>query len=186
MASLRGSRTTAIGLYADGYELKLAKLSLRQGHVVIDELQSTTLAQKIEEKRSAAAVELTQLNEAPDTFALPTSAEADAEGAANNNSILLSLLSKYPTSGYVLGYAISEPSIYYHQVESDFGMKGKKLKRRVADELRMVRPVEPTLDSIDFFHGSDKGLMCVDRKSTRLNSSHGYISYAVFCLQKKQ
>src|SRR5256884_6527426 len=24
-----------------------------------------------------------------------------------------------------------------------------------------------------------------DRKSTRLNSSHGYISYAVFCLQKK-
>src|SRR2546429_3801920 len=24
-----------------------------------------------------------------------------------------------------------------------------------------------------------------DRKSTRLNSSHGYISYAVFCLKKK-
>src|SRR2546429_4905643 len=28
----------------------------------------------------------------------------------------------------------------------------------------------------------DKG----DRKSTRLNSSHGYISYAVFCLKKKK
>src|SRR2546422_7811550 len=26
----------------------------------------------------------------------------------------------------------------------------------------------------------------VDRKSTRLNSSHGYISYAVFCLKKKK
>src|SRR2546429_4485202 len=26
----------------------------------------------------------------------------------------------------------------------------------------------------------------VDRKSTRLNSSHGYISYAVFCLKKKR
>src|SRR2546429_5723020 len=25
-----------------------------------------------------------------------------------------------------------------------------------------------------------------DRKSTRLNSSHGYISYAVFCLNKKR
>src|SRR2546429_8649707 len=25
----------------------------------------------------------------------------------------------------------------------------------------------------------------LDRKSTRLNSSHGYISYAVFCLKKK-
>src|SRR2546422_5358364 len=30
--------------------------------------------------------------------------------------------------------------------------------------------------------GGDQG----DRKSTRLNSSHGYISYAVFCLKKKK
>src|SRR2546429_403694 len=30
-----------------------------------------------------------------------------------------------------------------------------------------------------------RGYEGVDRKSTRLNSSHGYISYAVFCLQKK-
>src|SRR2546422_7564758 len=28
--------------------------------------------------------------------------------------------------------------------------------------------------------------MFQDRKSTRLNSSHGYISYAVFCLKKKK
>src|SRR2546422_4773202 len=31
-------------------------------------------------------------------------------------------------------------------------------------------------------HAARKG----DRKSTRLNSSHGYISYAVFCLKKKK
>src|SRR2546422_7213986 len=30
------------------------------------------------------------------------------------------------------------------------------------------------------------GLVPGDRKSTRLNSSHGYISYAVFCLKKKK
>src|SRR2546422_4726835 len=30
------------------------------------------------------------------------------------------------------------------------------------------------------------GLLGGDRKSTRLNSSHGYISYAVFCLKKKK
>src|SRR2546422_5777797 len=29
-------------------------------------------------------------------------------------------------------------------------------------------------------------LATLDRKSTRLNSSHGYISYAVFCLKKKK
>src|SRR2546429_5444116 len=31
----------------------------------------------------------------------------------------------------------------------------------------------------------DTLVMKIDRKSTRLNSSHGYISYAVFCLKKK-
>src|SRR2546429_3716647 len=30
------------------------------------------------------------------------------------------------------------------------------------------------------------GIVHADRKSTRLNSSHGYISYAVFCLKKKK
>src|SRR2546422_5282903 len=31
-----------------------------------------------------------------------------------------------------------------------------------------------------------KSWLTGDRKSTRLNSSHGYISYAVFCLKKKK
>src|SRR2546429_3115475 len=42
------------------------------------------------------------------------------------------------------------------------------------------------------FQGRDRGREARlepdlgDRKSTRLNSSHGYISYAVFCLKKKK
>src|SRR5205809_7127308 len=37
-------------------------------------------------------------------------------------------------------------------------------------------------------HSSTAGELrhSTDRKSTRLNSSHGYISYAVFCLKKKK
>src|SRR2546422_6835558 len=34
--------------------------------------------------------------------------------------------------------------------------------------------------------GTGTGSAGTDRKSTRLNSSHGYISYAVFCLKKKK
>src|SRR2546422_3162334 len=47
----------------------------------------------------------------------------------------------------------------------------------------VLRPVRP---------GAGFGGECAgqparrDRKSTRLNSSHGYISYAVFCLKKKK
>src|SRR6185503_19081332 len=36
-------------------------------------------------------------------------------------------------------------------------------------------------------HAAPSSTSCAsDRKSTRLNSSHGYISYAVFCLKKKK
>src|SRR2546422_7306571 len=38
--------------------------------------------------------------------------------------------------------------------------------------------------SVSTGDGPKPGLQ--DRKSTRLNSSHGYISYAVFCLKKKK
>src|SRR2546429_5303214 len=39
---------------------------------------------------------------------------------------------------------------------------------------------------VDHLGNSATGGYSEDRKSTRLNSSHGYISYAVFCLKKKK
>src|SRR2546422_11760213 len=41
-------------------------------------------------------------------------------------------------------------------------------------------------DEINLLVRLPKIEMRADRKSTRLNSSHGYISYAVFCLKKKK
>src|SRR2546427_5974653 len=41
----------------------------------------------------------------------------------------------------------------------------------------------PVVDALTFFEGA---AACRDRKSTRLNSSHSQISYAVFCLKKKK
>src|SRR2546430_6972808 len=40
--------------------------------------------------------------------------------------------------------------------------------------------------SADFKHGALRFHAIQDRKSTRLNSSHSQISYAVFCLKKKK
>src|SRR5688572_22568802 len=42
---------------------------------------------------------------------------------------------------------------------------------------------QPLLDKIKSV--TDKPIVRIDRKSTRLNSSHSQISYAVFCLKKK-
>src|SRR3989449_1771127 len=57
-------------------------------------------------------------------------------------------------------------------------------QRLAAREPDLVHPraCEHAGEPLDLLEGEDRG----DRKSTRLNSSHGYISYAVFCLKKKK
>src|SRR2546422_6716735 len=44
----------------------------------------------------------------------------------------------------------------------------------------------PVLEALRRRHPDAELDFLTDRKSTRLNSSHGYISYAVFCLKKKK
>src|SRR2546429_8212010 len=46
----------------------------------------------------------------------------------------------------------------------------------------IVQDLRKSVDGL----GAARGRRGLDRKSTRLNSSHGYISYAVFCLKKKK
>src|SRR2546422_9688686 len=52
---------------------------------------------------------------------------------------------------------------------------------RVPGPLRVCGPVRQVVDTREAM-----SRVSTDRKSTRLNSSHGYISYAVFCLKKKK
>src|SRR2546422_2865600 len=53
--------------------------------------------------------------------------------------------------------------------------------RDMSEAREYVEPVPvETKDLSDYLRDQVR-----DRKSTRLNSSHGYISYAVFCLKKK-
>src|SRR2546422_222539 len=51
----------------------------------------------------------------------------------------------------------------------------------LAEAVQITREVA---DALSYAHSHDVAMQ--DRKSTRLNSSHGYISYAVFCLKKKK
>src|SRR2546430_3328291 len=50
--------------------------------------------------------------------------------------------------------------------------------------VRQIETVDP--DKMEVIFGRDFKLEAGDRKSTRLNSSHSQISYAVFCLKKKK
>src|SRR2546429_5818413 len=52
--------------------------------------------------------------------------------------------------------------------------------------ISLDEPSPGSLASEPFFRPVTSASRSGDRKSTRLNSSHGYISYAVFCLKKKK
>src|SRR5207248_11172181 len=60
----------------------------------------------------------------------------------------------------------------------------------IEEELTLLSPDEywETMKTLKLFHNRSnfKVFMVSDRKSTRLNSSHRTISYAVFCLKKKK
>src|SRR2546430_13527406 len=53
-------------------------------------------------------------------------------------------------------------------------------------ERRAERRCEDRRDRLHEQHVRNRGVVQRDRKSTRLNSSHSQISYAVFCLKKKK
>src|SRR2546422_3181175 len=59
-------------------------------------------------------------------------------------------------------------------------------RRRGGDAGRRERAQSDARDRREGARGLGARPRDRDRKSTRLNSSHGYISYAVFCLKKKK
>ncbi len=162
MASLRGNRKTAIGLFVDGLEVKLARLSLKRGRVVVEELRSATLVSRLEEQRVEAMAEAAAPAEGE--FAGGGGALPEVAGGEDNNAVFLGLLSAYPTSKYALAYAIAEPSLYYHAVEGGTDLRGRKLKENIATELQAVRGSSPSIEAIDVFPSSEGGLTAVVRE----------------------
>src|SRR5690348_18119010 len=66
-----------------------------------------------------------------------------------------------------------------HAVTKAAAERGARARARLTD----ARALDPALVAVPADPDGDAAL--VDRKSTRLNSSHPSISYAVFCLKKK-
>ncbi|MBI3189657.1 MAG: hypothetical protein HYZ33_03320 [Ignavibacteriales bacterium] len=163
MASIKSN--TAIAFFVDGLEVKTAKLSSKKGSIVLDELESLTLASRLDEGRGVEGTTLEpQQEQASEGFGMGGGElQTDLPGV-DNNSVFLGVLSKYPVGKYVVSYAISEPSIYYHTFETDFGLQGKKLRKRISDELSAVRSESPSNDAIDHFYSSDNNLICLIRE----------------------
>src|SRR5687768_18170344 len=62
----------------------------------------------------------------------------------------------------------------------------RDLRAHEVDMLTIGQYLQPSPHHLPVERYVDPSIFKEDRKSTRLNSSHGYISYAVFCLKKKK
>src|SRR3712207_8398631 len=69
--------------------------------------------------------------------------------------------------------------LHTHSVPSGPALCRPSTSSRKAAMAAFPEPAEPGIPA------RDRRLLRADRKSTRLNSSHANISYAVFCLKKK-
>src|SRR2546429_6686878 len=90
-----------------------------------------------------------------------------------------------------LPFRSSEKRFFVGSVDSFLGVIwrhvptvcGSLLEAQSVHAQAPILPVGTLVPLPPLWHFNGAGIL--DRKSTRLNSSHGYISYAVFCLKKK-
>ncbi len=167
MAYQAGQGRTAVALFVDGLELKFVQLALKGGTVQLRDFKSVNLIQKFEEKvaASAAPEEAGGFGElASDTFAAPAATEAGGGEGNTNASILLGVLGDLPSAKYELSFALSEPAVTYHEFDTDFGLKGEKLKKQLVSELAAMRAAPPEVDSIDTIPTSAGGLLSITRE----------------------
>ena len=166
MAKVAGRGKSVIGLFVDGLDVKLAHLVARKNRIIVQELRSATLITKLQEQKPAETM-APAVGDSTDAFSLGegTTSEAVAESQSeDNNAVLLGLLAQYPSNRYSLTYSLSEPAIYYHILESDFGLKGKKLKDRILEELKNIRAFQPAADAVDAIKTDEGNLLCVVRE----------------------
>src|SRR5256884_5781424 len=78
--------------------------------------------------------------------------------------------SDFPTMEQVEKANHEQLARWYRFLPSGDTKEQQKIMDKIAERFKRLGGMTPALD----------------RKSTRLNSSHGYISYAVFCLKKKK
>src|SRR3712207_8959276 len=77
-------------------------------------------------------------------------------------------------------------TLFRSRVRSEFAADCQKLVRTMVAQLLRPHIAELGQRRRDRVPGGGDGGARVDRKSTRLNSSHANISYAVFCLKIKK
>jgi len=161
-----------LGVMADGTELRIANLGIEKGEVAIYSLETISLPARLGKLRTATAAQPAAVDaDETDIFGFEEGEgveEADSkEGeqgeheGADLSSTLINVFAKFPLKKTKLAVNIPEGQATYYSFESDFGLKAKKLQKRLREEIGPL--AGGTLDSaiIDHFKTESKGLMVV-------------------------
>ena len=167
-----GQGKTAVALFVDGLELKFVQLSSKANKVTLRDFKTVALLTKFEEKAAAVtegAQDEASFGDIASPDALGGAAESpiaeDAGGApASNTSVLLGLLSDLPSNQYTFSFALSEPAVTYQEFESNFGLKGTKLKKKIVEDISASRSTPPPLDSLEVIPTATGGELAIIRE----------------------
>lgn len=169
MTIQKGQGKTAVSLFVDGLSLKFVQLSYKGGKVTLRDYKTVALVKKFEEKEAVAEAEETGgFGDAPataDTFAggAPMEGGGGDEEANTNGTVLLGLLSDLQAK-YLLNYALSEPAVTYQEFDTDFGLKGNALRKRLVEELAATRAAPPQADGLAYVPHASGGILSIIRE----------------------
>jgi len=133
---------TAVAVFVDGLELKFVRLSSKGNNVTLRDFKTVMLVKKLEERGPGAAKDEGGFGESQpaDTFTTGGAAGEGQDETNNNPTVLLGLLGEVGSPRkYSFSYALTEPAITYQEFDSDWGLKGDKLRKKIVQELGTTR-----------------------------------------------
>lgn len=159
MGFLRISTQDALGLHIDGQLVQVAHLQRKGKLIKLAALKSASLISRLdldqgEEEPGAVA----RVADAGDILGLDIGAapeveeptgggdgEEEEQPPETNSEVLYSLLGDFPLKACTLALSLQEGRVFFSEFEDSFELKGKKLKKRLLEEMQKERDLEGSI-----------------------------------------
>jgi len=173
MSLISPKGTQAVGLFVDGFDLKYVCLKKTKNGIQLQDYKTVRLATKLDEIHYSQAkaddisfdsLEATSFDLDTETIGQSGDSTSDDKFTVKNETIIRELLADLNGTNYTLTYAVTEPAIDYQILETDFGLKGNKLKERVLEELGNIRSIIPNPDALSILETGAGSLICIVRE----------------------
>jgi hypothetical protein len=180
MRWLHDGTRESLGLHVDGRLVQVALLRRQGGQIRVVALKEATLiepldlgqaeeiGEEIEEQVDAGDIlgleeePVPQVEETPQ----PEGEEGEAQPPESNSEVLYALLGEFPAQKRTFAISLMEGSVSFTDFQDDFGLKGKRLKKKLLEE---TRKEEETDDDIPI---SDRHAYLETERGTLLSMFH--------------